>query len=119
MANIKISPWLAVPEGAGAVAFYCAAFGATVLHRLEEDGRVLVAQLTIGDAQFWLQEEPEAQPASGPIRMLLTTPDPDAAFAQALSAGALEVAAVHEGHGWRVGRIADPFGYHWEIGRQL
>jgi PhnB protein len=51
--------------------------------------------------------------------MILTVDDPDAAFAAAVAAGATVVAAVHEGHGWRVGRIADPFGHHWELGRRL
>jgi PhnB protein len=51
--------------------------------------------------------------------MLLTVPDPDAVFAKAVAAGAKEVCAVSEGHGWRVGRVVDPFGHHWEIGRPL
>jgi PhnB protein len=51
--------------------------------------------------------------------MILIVPEPDAAFARALGAGATEIAAVYEGHGWRVGRLADPLGYHWEIGRPL
>jgi PhnB protein len=39
--------------------------------------------------------------------------------AQAVAAGATEVMAVTEAWGWRVGRIADPYGHHWEIGRPL
>jgi PhnB protein len=115
----SIAPWIAVPDGARALAFYTAAFGATVRHRLDDGDRTVIAQLTVDDAQFWLQEEPGAKPAGGPIRIILTVPDPDAVFARALAAGATGIAAVHEGHGWRVGRLADPFGYHWEIGRPL
>jgi PhnB protein len=51
--------------------------------------------------------------------MILTVEDPDSVFAQAVAAGGSVVAAVSEGHGWRVGRVADPFGHHWEIGRPL
>jgi PhnB protein len=51
--------------------------------------------------------------------MLLTVPDPDEMFAKAVAAGAKEVYAVSEEHGWRVGRVVDPFGHHWEIGRLL
>jgi len=51
--------------------------------------------------------------------MILTVPDPDAMFAQALAAGAREVVAVEEAYGWRLGRVVDPFGHHWEIGRPL
>jgi PhnB protein len=53
------------------------------------------------------------------IRMILTVPDPDPFFARALKAGAVEVFPVGEGHGWRLGRLIDPFGLHWEIGHPL
>jgi len=51
--------------------------------------------------------------------MILTVADPDAVFERALIAGATEVFPVGEEHGWRLGRVADPFGLHWEIGYQL
>lgn len=51
--------------------------------------------------------------------MILTVPDPDATFARALAAGAREVASVKEESGWRLGRVVDPFGHHWEIGHPL
>lgn len=51
--------------------------------------------------------------------MILTVADPDAVFNEALSAGAFQIHAVAENYGWRLGRIADPFGYHWEIGKPL
>jgi PhnB protein len=51
--------------------------------------------------------------------MILTVPDPDAVFAQAIAAGATEVNPVADAHGWHVGRLADPFGHHWEVGRPL
>lgn len=108
---------MAVPDGQRALAFYTTAFGAIVLHRVDNGEHAVIAQLAVGGAQFWFQEEPDAKPASGPIRMILTVNDPDMVFARAISAGATEIAAIHEGHGWRVGRLKDPFGYHWEIGR--
>lgn len=33
--------------------------------------------------------------------------------------GAVEVYPVTEEHGWRLGRVEDPFGHHWEIGKPL
>ena len=51
--------------------------------------------------------------------MILTVPDPDAVFVQALAAGAQTVFAVENAYGWRVGRVVDPFGHHWEIGHPL
>jgi PhnB protein len=53
----------------------------------------------------------------GTARMLLVVEDPDAVAAQAVAAGAAELSPVGEEHGWRVGRVVDPFGHEWEIGR--
>jgi PhnB protein len=53
------------------------------------------------------------------IRMILIVDDPDFLFAQALKAGATEVSPVREEYGWRLGRLSDPFGFHWEIGHPL
>jgi PhnB protein len=122
-AKTSIAPWLSVSRATEAVAYYQAAFGAVEQYRLEDDeGAVAVAQLTIEGADFWLQEDVETSPESlshQSVRMILTVDDPDTVFAQAIAAGATEVAAVSEGHGWRSGRIIDPFGHHWEIGKPL
>ena len=118
MANI--APWISVSDGQRAVEYYKAAFGAVERYRAADgDGRVQVAHLAVDDADFWLQEDTGASGSEGPIRMILTVEDPDAVFAQAIAAGATEIAAVYEGHGWRIGRLADPFGHHWEVGKPL
>jgi PhnB protein len=115
----RISPWLSVRGGTAAVAFYQAAFGATVLERVENQaGDVVVARLAVGAADFWIADDPGSSGGGG-IRLILTVADPDAVFAQALAAGATQIAAIHEGHGWRVGRVADPSGHHWEIGKPI
>ncbi len=119
----SIAPWLSVSRAAEALDYYQAAFGAVERYRLEDDeGSVVVAQLAIGEADFWIQEDADSSQASQdrrPVRMILTVADPDAVFAQAIAAGATEVFAVSEEHGWRIGRLADPFGHHWEIGKPL
>jgi PhnB protein len=119
----SIAPWLSVNRATEAVDYYKAAFGAVERYRLEDDaGKVVVAQLAIEGADFWLQEDVDSSPEfqdRRSVRMILTVDDPDAAFEQAIAAGASEVAAVSEGHGWRIGRVADPFGHHWEIGKPL
>jgi PhnB protein len=51
--------------------------------------------------------------------MILTVEDPDAAFDRAVAAGARILWPVANQHGWRLGRIVDPFGHHWEIGKPL
>jgi PhnB protein len=120
----RIAPWLSVANATQAVAYYKMAFGAVEVERLEEEpGSVVVAHLSIGGATFWVQQDtdscPHALGGRSPIRMILTVDDPDTVFEQAIAAGATEVGAVSEGHGWRIGRIADPFGHHWEIGKPL
>ena len=122
----SIAPWLSVRDGARAVAFYKSAFEATEVYRLEDPSGGLVVRLSVAGAEFWLSAEPpkdsapSAEPVGGgSVRMILTVADPDGVFAQALAAGASEVFPVGEGHGWRLGRLVDPFGLHWEIGHQL
>jgi PhnB protein len=120
-----IAPWLSVRESARAVDFYKSAFGAAELFRLEGGGGV-VARLSVEGAEFWLSDEspehfnfsPQTLGGSS-VRIILTVGDPDAVFARALAAGASQVFAVVEEHGWRVGRVVDPFGHHWEIGRPV
>ena len=88
----SIAPMLSVRNGARAVEFYKTAFGATEVFRIESpDGAVVI----------------------------FTVADPDAMFAKAVAAGAREVVAVKEDYGWRLGRVVDPFGHHWEIGCPL
>jgi PhnB protein len=116
----NIAPWISVADGQRAIDYYKAAFGAVERYRAEDEaGSVQVAHLGVGEADFWVQEDAGARGADGPIRMILTVDDPDAVYAQAIAAGATEIAAVYEGHGWRIGRLADPFGHHWEVGRPL
>lgn len=118
----NIAPWLSVRDGDTAVDYYKAAFGAVERYRLQDDaGRVAVAQLAVGDADFWVQEDPDSSPGvgDGSIRMILTVEEPEAVFRQALAVGATEIAPVSEGHGWRIGRLADPFGHQWEVGKPL
>lgn len=123
---ISIEPWLSVRNGARAVEFYKSAFGATEVFHLESPDGAVVSTLSIDGAKFWLSDEspehfnfsPESL-GGGTVKMMLIVPDPDAAFAKALAAGAREVTPVSEMHGWRVGRVVDPFGHHWEIARQL
>ena len=122
----SVAPMLSVRNGAGAVEFYKAAFGATEVYRVEDPGGSVVSRLSIDGAEFWLADEspehanfsPESL-GGGSVRMILTVADPDAMFARALAAGAREVVAMEEAYGWRLGRLVDPFGHHWEIGRPL
>jgi AraC family transcriptional regulator len=121
---ISIVPWLTVQNSAKAVAFYKTAFGASEVYRLEGENDDLVVRLSVAGAEFWVSngsaESMQGKVLGGEtVRMILTVPDPDAFFNSALKAGATQVFAVGEDYGWRLGRLVDPFGLHWEIGRQL
>jgi PhnB protein len=117
---------LSVRNGVRAVEFYKAAFGAIEVFRVEDPSGAVVSRLSVDAAEFWVSDEspehgnfsPESL-GGGSVRMILTVPDPDARFAQAVAAGAREVVQVKNAYGWRLGRIVDPFGHHWEIGHPL
>jgi len=120
-----IQPQLWVDRAAEAVAFYEVAFGARVMHRVGE-GDDIVAQLAVGDAAFWVSPGGAGGPRFSPRaiggstgRTLLVADDPDAMFARAIAAGATAASAMGDEHGWRLGRIIDPFGHEWEIGRPV
>jgi PhnB protein len=125
-AGTSVAPMLSVRHGARAVEFYKAAFGAGEVFRIEAPDGAVVARLSIDGAEFWVSDEspehanfsPESL-GGGTVRMILTVADPDAMFARALTAGAREIVPMKEDYGWRLGRLADPFGHHWEVGRPL
>ncbi len=121
-----IAPMLSVRQGARAVEFYKSAFGAAEVFRIEAPDGAVVARLSVDGSEFWVADEsPEHANFSpetlggGTIRLVLTTADPDAMFARAVAAGARQVVAMGDAYGWRLGRVVDPFGHHWEIGRPL
>jgi len=122
-----IAAMLSVRNGARAVEFYKTAFGAAELFRIDDESGAVVARLAVGPAEFWVADEsprhfnfsPESL-GGGSVRMVMTVEDPDAIFGRAVAAGATVVSPLaDQPYGWRVGRIADPFGHHWEIGKPL
>jgi PhnB protein len=122
-----VAPLLSVRRGVEAIEFYKNAFGAVEVFRTQSPDGAVVAQLSIGDCDFWLADEaPEHQNFSpeslggSTVRMVLVVDDPDEVFKQAVAAGAKSLwPVVDQRYGWRVGRVVDPFGHHWEIGRPI
>ena len=124
--SVGLAPMLSVRRGAEAVAFYKAAFGATEVFKIEAGDGAVVAELAIQKARFWVADEsPEHQNFSpeslggATTRFVLVVPNPEIVHAQALAAGAKQVWPVREENGWYIGRVVDPFGHHWEIGKPL
>jgi len=121
-----IAPMLSVRRGAEALAFYKMAFGATELYKIEAGDGAVVAQLTVHGAKFWVADESPPHQNFSPetlngstTRLVLVVEDPDTVHALAVAAGAQQVCPVRREHGWYLGRIVDPFGHHWEIGKPL
>ena len=120
-----IEPWLSVSDAQRALKFYTAAFGAEEKYRLEAPDSSLVLQLSVQGASFWVSGG-SGTPPNGPenlggntVRMILITSNPEDLFQRAVAAGAKEIFPVGEEYGWKLGRIIDPFGLHWEIGHPL
>ncbi len=118
-----MQPEIWVERPGPAVEFYERAFGARVLHRVG-DGEDIVAQLAVGEGAFWVGSAAKDMGRFNPGsiggatgRILVTVDDPDAFVERAVGAGATETSPVADEHGWRLGRITDPFGHEWEIGR--
>jgi PhnB protein len=121
-----IAPLLSLRRGAQAIEFYKSAFGAVEKFRIDDEKGEVVAILAVNGAEFWVADESPAHGnfspetlGGGTVRMVLTVEDPDAVFAQAVAAGATVIWPVDNRYGWRLGRVADPFGHHWEIGKPL
>jgi PhnB protein len=86
-----------------------------------------VIELALGEQTFFaVDENPQAFNVAPPtvggttVRLNVLVDDPDAVAAQAIAAGATEVFPVSDQpYGLRQGRVADPFGHHWLLGKPL
>jgi PhnB protein len=119
-----VTPYLIMRDAAKAIDFYKAAFGAVELFRMADpSGKVMHAEIRIGDSVIMLADEhPEFQ-AVGPqtlggtsVGILLYVPDVDARFRQAIAAGGREERPLKDQfYGDRSGTLVDPFGHKWTI----
>jgi len=124
-----LAPMLTVKNGAAAVDYYTKAFGAEVIDRIDTpDGSLIIAILSINGASFFVSEEvadknnisPESISGKTTVRLELEIPDPDSFAKSAIAHGAKEMFPVKDrDYGRRDGRIVDPFGHQWVIGRKL
>jgi len=119
----QITATVSVRDWDRAFDFYKKAFNAVELYCVPGGG---VGQLAVNGAEFWVAEESPEHLNFSPeslggcsVRMLLIVQDPRSVCDRAVAAGATQLRAVADDYGWRLGRIVDPFGHHWEIGRPL
>ena len=125
-----ITPHLVIKGAAEAIDFYERAFGAEELSRMPfpcPDGSMKLghAELKIGDSRLFLADEfPDygsvGPGASSPVTIHLYVTDADAAFGQAVEAGAtVSMPPTDMFWGDRYAKLVDPFGHHWSIAEHL
>jgi PhnB protein len=127
MAASSLTPMLTVKNAVAAVDFYRSAFNAVEQARFTAPAGQVVAEMAIDGLQFFVVDEnPQAfnlSPKSlngTTVRINLVVDDPDATAASAIAAGASEIFPVaDQPYGFRQGRVADPDGHHWLIGKPL
>jgi PhnB protein len=124
----SVTPYLTCAGASDAIAFYTKAFGATELLRLPgAEGKVMHAQIKIGDSVVMLGEECPEMNALGPkarqgtsVTIHLYVNDVDAAFAKAAAAGATVKMPVQDMFwGDRYGVLEDPFGHQWSLATHM
>ncbi|HET9948925.1 MAG TPA: VOC family protein [Longimicrobiales bacterium] len=124
-----ITPYLIVHDAKAAIDYYRRAFDATERSRHEDEaGRVLHAEVRIGDSCVMLTEEnpdwPEWKSArtrgGTPVHLYVYVEDADAMFQQALAAGGEELLPMEDrDYGDRSGGLTDPFGLVWYISSRI
>lgn len=123
-----VTPHLVCAGAAEAIEFYKNAFNAVELARLPgPQGKLLHAMIRIGDSAVMLVDEfpdwgsfgPKSLRGS-PVTIHLYVEDADAAFAQAVAAGAeVKMPLADMFWGDRYGILTDPFGHHWSIATHI
>lgn len=123
-ATRSITPHLVCLDAAAAIDFYARAFGSVERFRLPgPDGRLMHAEITIGDSALMLAEEmsecgslsPLALKGS-PVTIHLYVDDVDATVARAVEVGARVTMPVADMFwGDRYGQLEDPFGHKWSV----
>ncbi len=120
----SVTPYLIVAGADKAIAFYKEAFGATETTRLATpDGKVMHAEITIGDSQVMLTDESRDCGSLGPltvggtpVSIVLYVEEVDAVVSRAVAAGAkIEMPVADMFWGDRMGTVVDPFGHRWSV----
>jgi PhnB protein len=127
MSASSLTAMLTVKSAVAAIEFYRDAFDATEEERFTAPTGHVVAEMAIDGLRFFVVDENAAAFNLSPtslhgttVRINLIVDDPDATAARAIRAGASEIFPVaDQPYGLRQGRVADPDGHHWLIGKPL
>jgi len=122
-----LTPMLTVRNAAEAVEFYKKAFGATEVSQARTPTGQIVAEMSIEEQAFFVVDEnPQAFNLSPKalggttVRISLIVDEPDDVTRRALAAGAAIVFPIaDQPYGLHQGRVEDPYGHHWLIGKPL
>lgn len=122
-----MTPYLAVEDAAGALAFYTKALGATEKMRLPMGDRIAHAEMTLGDCTFMLSDEFPEMGSVGPKKrggtsttFMVYVEDVDAAVDRAVKAGAtLKRPVENQFWGDRTGNLVDPYGHEWMLATKV
>ncbi len=119
-----LTPFLTVRDAERAIEFYKNAFGAESRGVMKgPDGKVMHAEIKIGDSVVMLSDEfPDFGSVSpqglggSPMGLHIYVDDVDSSFDRAVKAGAqVEMPVMDQFWGDRYGRLKDPFGHKWSI----
>jgi PhnB protein len=119
-----VTPYLVIKDAAKALEFYKEAFGATEQVRMPTpDGKVMHAEIRIGDSQIMLADECPDWNALSPLTLggtsvsiMLYVEDVDSVVNRAVTGGAtVSMPVADQFWGDRMGTIVDPFGHKWSV----
>ena len=127
MASVELTPFLTVKAARAVVEFYKKAFGAIELSRQSTPSGQFIIEMSLDGERFYAVDENPAGFNLSPttlggtsVRLSLIVADPDAVAARAVAAGAKIIFPIaDQPYGMRQGRVADPEGHHWLIGKPL
>ena len=124
----SIQPYLIFKSASDAIDFYKKAFGATERLRMaDKDDRIGHAEIQIGDSVIMMADEhPQTGAMSvqhyggSPVGLMAYVDDCDAAYKQALAAGATSKREpADQPYGDRMAGVKDPFGFEWYLGTHI
>ena len=136
MANVKpipdgfhsVTPYLYERNAAEAIDFYKAVFGAVEILRMPgPGGKIMHAEISIGDSRVMLADENPQMNALGPLSVggaassfYVYVEDVDSVVRKAEAEGATLTRPVKDQfYGDRSGSFADPFGYTWSVATHI